>query len=98
MNRHPNDSLSTRTQRLVAVFLALFVCAPLADAHPGHSLSEATPAHLLTSPDHLAALVLIGAAMCLWAQLVNRRLPRRALQFAGSIAILSALVRFSLLP
>lgn len=80
--------------RLANALPGLLLCPPLAHAHPGHSLTEAPTAHLLTSPDHLAVLVLVGAAMCLWAQFVRRRLPRRALQFAGSLAILSALIVF----
>lgn len=96
MNQSIIKSLVTHARRLAAGFLALLAGVPLANAHPGHSFSEATAAHLLTSPGHLAVLVLVGAAMFLGAQFVQRRLPRRALQAAGCLAFLSGVILFGL--
>jgi|ERR1041384_1282734 hypothetical protein len=96
MNPSPHNSLASRAQHLAAAFLALFSVVPLANAHPGHSLTGASPAHLLASPDHLAVLLLLGAAMCLGAQFVHQHRLRRALQFAGSVAALGALICFGL--
>ena len=61
-----------------------------ASAHPGHSLNEATPGHLLTSPDHLTVLALGGVALWFAGRFVQRQLPRRLLQGAGVAAILTA--------
>ena len=61
-------------------------------AHPGHDWSEATPEHLLTSPDHLAVLALGGAALWLAGRLVKSQLPGRLLQSAGLVAVLTAAV------
>jgi hypothetical protein len=61
-------------------------------AHPGHSLGDATPRHLLTSPDHLAVLALGGAALWLIGTLMRRPLPRRILQSVGVLGMLGAAV------
>lgn len=61
-------------------------------AHPGHALREASPAHLFTSPDHLAVLALGGVALWFTARLVQRRWPRLLLRSAGAAAILTAAV------
>jgi hypothetical protein len=76
--------------------LKLLACSPLltlafaAQAHPGHDLRDASPEHLLTSPDHLAVLALGGAALWLAGWGVPRPLPRRFLQAAGLVAACSA--------
>jgi hypothetical protein len=61
-----------------------------AQAHPGHSLLDATPNHVVTSPDHITVLVLSGLTILFGARLVQRRLPRRLLQIAAVIALGSA--------
>jgi hypothetical protein len=48
------------------------------------------PGHLLTSPDHLAVLVLGGVTLWLVGRFVQRQLPRRLLQGAGLAALLTA--------
>jgi len=70
--------------------------AAVAQAHPGHSPFESTPAHLLTSPYHLTLLVLASAAMIVAGQFVRRSLPRRALQCGGAATLLLAVVLFGL--
>jgi hypothetical protein len=61
-----------------------------ASAHPGHSLSGATPQHLLTSPYHLAVIAFVGIALWLAGRFVQRQLTRRLLQGAGFAAVLAA--------
>ena len=96
MNHTLTKSLVTHARRLAAASLALFAGVPLAGAHPGHSLTDATVAHLVTSPGHLVVLVLLGAVMVLGAQVVQQRLPRRAMQAAGCVAFLGGVILFGL--
>lgn len=56
--------------RLMAAVMALSGGIVPASAHPGHSLSEVSPSHWVTSPDH--ASLLLGAGIVLW--LVTRTL------------------------
>lgn len=63
-----------------------------AQAHPGHAWSEASPQHLLTSPDHLAALAVLGAVSWLGARWVQRRWPRRLLQLVGCVAVAASAI------
>jgi hypothetical protein len=71
--------------------LTLLVASALpVHAHPGHSLLDATATHALTSPYHLAVLVLSGVTLFFGARLVQRQRPRRLLQAAGVIAVVSA--------
>ena len=79
--------------KLTAVISAsLTALALTAQAHPGHDLRDATPQHLLTSPDHLAVLALGGVALWLTGRFAQRQLPRRILQGTGVAAILTAAV------
>ena len=71
---------------------SLLSIALTAQSHPGHHLSDASPQHLITSPDHLAVLALGGIALWIAGRFVRRQLPRRLLQGAGLAAILSAAV------
>jgi hypothetical protein len=61
-------------------------------AHPGHDLREATFRHLFTSPDHLAVLVVGGAALWLVGRFAQRQLPRRLLQGAGLAVVVTAII------
>ena len=70
--------------------LGSLLSAISASAHPGHDLRDATPQHLLTNPDHLAALALCGVAVWFAGRFVQRQLPRRLLQGAGLAAGLTA--------
>jgi peptidoglycan/LPS O-acetylase OafA/YrhL len=70
--------------------LGSLLLAISAFAHPGHDLRDATPQHLLTSPDHLAVLALGGVALWFAGRFVQRQLPRRLLQGAGLAAVLTA--------
>jgi len=51
----------TPSARWLLAVLLLWTSGRLAQAHPGHALREAPATHLLTSPYHLALLVLGGA-------------------------------------
>ncbi len=79
-----------QTFQFAAAAAGLLAWASPAGAHPGHSLTEASPAHLLTSPDHLLVLLLLAGALGVAAQFVHRRLPRRLLQFGAVVAVLGA--------
>ena len=77
----------------LALSTATFALATgLAQAHPGHALPDASSAHLLTSPDHLAVLAVGGAAAWFGARWIERRLPRRLLQIFGVAAVTAAAV------
>ncbi len=78
--------------RLALSTALLALATGLAQAHPGHALHDASPTHLLTSPDHLAVLALGGAAVWFGARWVERRLPRRSLQVLGIVAVTTAAV------
>jgi hypothetical protein len=74
MNRYLSIAIATLAQ-------ALFAASTY--AHPGHSLGERGPWHVVSSPYHLLVLALTGAGLWLAGRLVERRLPRRLLQGAG---------------
>jgi hypothetical protein len=72
---------------------AATLCSALpALAHPGHALTDASASHLLASPFHLATLAVMGAVTYAAARLVQRRLPRQALQVAGVALVCGAAV------
>jgi hypothetical protein len=79
-----------RIKLLVSSSLLAF--ALTSQAHPGHDLRDASPQHLLTSPDHLALLALGGVALWLAGRFVQRQLARRLLQGAGLAAVVTAAV------
>jgi hypothetical protein len=89
----PLSFVSTGARRLrLLISSPLLTLALAAQAHPGHDLRDASPQHLLTSPDHLALLALGGLALWLAGRFVPRQLPRRLLQGAGLTALLGAAV------
>ena len=81
-----------RTKLTALITSSLTALALTAQAHPGHDLRNATPQHLLTSPDHLAVLALCGVALWFAGRLAQRQMPRRILQCTGVFAILTAAV------
>ncbi len=85
---------STRLLRSLQATLCwgVLTLSGVAQAHPGHSLGDATVSHLLTSPNHLATLALFGLGLFVGAQFVQRRLPRRALQCGGAVTLACAAV------
>ena len=88
---------STKENRLrIAGALALLATSLSARAHPGHSLHDASTAHLLTSPNHLAVLALGGVVFFTAGYFIQRRLPRRLLQGCGLAAVLAAVVGWGL--
>lgn len=73
----------------IAIAALILACFDLsATAHPGHSLGEHGPLHVVTSPYHLAVLALAGSAFLVASRFVHRRLPRYLLQGAGFTAFL----------
>ena len=88
---------STKQNRLcLAGALALLTSSLSTHAHPGHSLQDASTAHLFTSPDHLTVLALGGIGFFAAGYLIQRRLPRRLLQGSGVAAVLAAVVLWGL--
>jgi hypothetical protein len=88
----PEASPRNSGKRSVIWALALVgACLP-AGAHPGHAWHEASTTHLLTSPNHLAALALAGMAIWSAGWFIQRRVPRRLFQFGGAFAIATAAV------
>jgi hydrogenase/urease accessory protein HupE len=69
---------------------ALLTVASSALAHPGHSITEGGLVHAVTSPDHLAALVLTGVAFLVGAHFVQRASARWVVRGAGVAAISGA--------
>lgn len=87
-------SVVGRLQNVVT--LMALTLAGSVHAHPGHALTDAGAAHMLTDPDHLAVLLLLGGALFVAARFVQRNLPRRALQCGGAIAWVGAVVLWGL--
>lgn len=75
---------------LAATSAGWFAFAPVASAHPGHAITDASAAHVLSSPDHLAVLLLFAGLMATGAQFIHRRLPRRLLQSGAVATVVSA--------
>lgn len=77
-----------KTLLTLAAVMALGATA--AHAHPGHSLSDESAMHFVTSPYHLLVLALGGVALCGAAVLVKHTTARRLLAAGGAIALLAA--------
>ena len=65
-----------------------------AQAHPGHDFLESSPSHLLTSPDHLLVLAVIGVVLFLVGGIIERRLPRHILRGIGAATVVVSGVVF----
>ena len=87
MNTHNHTH---RIWRGIPITTVLALSAAIVQAHPGHLLSEASPAHLVTSPDHFLVLVISGVLLIAGARLVQRTWVRRALQCTAAMAFLGA--------
>lgn len=74
--------------------LALAFSTVVASAHPGHSLSDQTLTHTLTSPYHLLTLALLGGGLLLGASFIQRLATRRAMQITGITAGAMATLTF----
>ena len=85
------QKLSSYIPRGLSAVTLLVVGALPANAHPGHSVLETSPTHILSSPYHIAVLALSGLTLFFGARLVQRQLPRRVLQVAGVIALIAAI-------
>ena len=89
------QKLSRHISRVLSAVTLLAVGGLTAHAHPGHSMLETSPAHVLTSPYHIAVLALGGLALFCSARLVQRQLPRRLLQATGVVALIAAAVSWT---
>ena len=78
--------------RFLTATAATFALALSAQAHPGHALADHGALHAVTSPYHLAILAVSGATLWFAGRLVQRALPRRALQITGGAALVTAAV------
>jgi hypothetical protein len=90
----PPCSLVSLVRRVAMSAVVLWTTS--AGAHPGHALTDAPAAHLLTSPYHLLMLSLLGGTFWLAALTVTRRVPRRVLQVCGTTAWVGAAVLWGL--
>lgn len=82
----------THNVKIRVTAAALIVAGLTAQAHPGHSLHEASVSHYVTSPYHLIVLSLVGLALCGAAFVVSRPVLRRALATGGAAALLIAVI------
>ncbi|HTH47935.1 MAG TPA: hypothetical protein VMB21_10520 [Candidatus Limnocylindria bacterium] len=80
----------------ILTLLGLTLAAVSVQAHPGHSLSDVSVAHLLTSPDHLAILAVGGVLMLAAAQLARQSASKRLLRHGGAVALIGAALLWSL--
>jgi len=68
--------------------LILFAISTLPlSAHPGHELGAYGATHVVTSPFHLASLVVAGILFWCAARLLKQRLARRLLQISSAATI-----------
>lgn len=90
------NSRNALLKSFAAALTAMAAWAPLAQAHPGHSLGDVSAVHLLSNSDHLAVLAVGGTALCFLARAVHVRLPRRVLQVGGTLVFAFAVVVWGL--
>ena len=86
------NDLMKRISQLAGIALGLAGFVLSLSAHPGHSLGEHGPLHVVTSPYHLAILALAGAGLMLVARFIRPLVLRRIVQSAGLIAMVAAAV------
>lgn len=73
----------------------LVALSPLmASAHPGHSLFDASAAHVLTSPYHIMMLAFGGVTLWSLGRMVQRRVPAMILSGTGVAMLVGAVVLF----
>jgi len=93
-----NDSINQRPSVVRRLFLAAVAVASTAavQAHPGHGLLEEGALHTVTSPYHLTVLALVGVSLFAGAHVTRQRIPRRALQSIGVVALALSAVLWGL--
>ena len=79
-----------RVWRGISSASILALSAVFTQAHPGHALSDATPTHLVASPDHFLVLVITGVLLVFGARLAQRTWVRRTLQSTGVVELIGA--------
>jgi uncharacterized membrane protein len=82
--------------KILLTLAAILGAALPALAHPGHSLTDASASHLLTSPFHVLTLAAMGVVTYAAARLVQKQAPRLALQATGTMLMVTAVVLWGL--
>lgn len=90
LTKHPRFSCRAATVLLLALG------APLAQAHPGHSLFDQGFTHTLTSADHLFLLAVIGGGLFCIGRAIQSRRVRQVLQSLGGLLVLAAIALWKL--
>ena len=85
-------NLNNRIRSLCIAAGAALFHPILAQAHPGHSLGESSLSHIVTSPYHVLALLVVGAALVVGGTVIQRRLPKRLLLASGMLALVASAV------
>jgi uncharacterized membrane protein len=83
---------SSNSARVLASTFAFIAATSAALAHPGHPIKGSDAAHIATSPYHLATLAGGGLLLLGAAWFIKRQMPRRIAQFAGAVALASAVL------
>ena len=89
------STLPARSRLWLLAVAVSAVVPQVAQAHPGHGLTDKGVLHLLSSPDHLLVLVLAGAFAGLASRFVHQRLVKRILQSAGLATLFGAAILWS---
>lgn len=71
---------------------AAALATAVAQAHPGHSIFQSSPIHLLTEPDHATVLVAVGVVLWLIGSAFRRPGLRHATRLIGAAALSSGLL------
>lgn len=77
--------------RLWVFALITIVLAHAVQAHPGHGLTERGFGHAVTSPFHLASLLLTAGALWVVARVARQTMVKRILQAGAALILLLAL-------
>ncbi|HEY6168982.1 MAG TPA: hypothetical protein VI454_13150 [Verrucomicrobiae bacterium] len=83
---------SSNSARILASLFPFAAAASVALAHPGHPINGSGVAHIASSPYHLATLAGSGLLFLGAAWFIRQQTPRRVLQYAGVVAIASAVL------
>ncbi|MDX1953788.1 MAG: hypothetical protein SFY81_16585 [Verrucomicrobiota bacterium] len=78
--------------RFLPGVLLLTLLSVTSQAHPGHDMLDHGPAHLVSSPYHLAVLSLTAIMLFAVAQFTRRPAVRRTLRFSAAVILLAATV------
>jgi hypothetical protein len=90
-SRLRNSSSLRRVMASLSI-AALAAGSFVANAHPGHSLTDASIQHVVTSPYHVATLALAGLGLFGAGKLAKRQFLRQLLQLSGGTLMLAAVL------